>query len=189
MDLPRSFDTDWTWRPDLWRAALAQPGIAPLSPASRLSDDIEVFHDCASLEALARQCRNRDPEDTAPYGLHIDVFGFTGSFLAVSADIPAAGSSGLSPDHLLRLETRLEMETDTRAFARLNLEAGPNMKRIVRDIDHGSDRQVVEFDLFEIGFDDRRLSKAWVEIILQAPRMTQAKLRDLTLSRRLRAAM
>ena len=51
-----------------------------------------------------------------------------------------------------------------------------------------NDREVAaEFDLAYASINERRIEKAWVDLIFENPQMNQITLRDLTLSRRPRA--
>ena len=45
----------------------------------------------------------------------------------------------------------------------------------------------VEFDLAYSRLNEKRIDKAWLDLIFEGPQMNQVVLRDLTFSRRLRA--
>ena len=47
----------------------------------------------------------------------------------------------------------------------------------------------VEFDLAYSTLNEKRVEKAWVDIIFEGPQMNQVVLRDLTFSRRPRASL
>ncbi|MBN8632264.1 MAG: hypothetical protein J0L76_15590, partial [Rhodobacterales bacterium] len=38
--------TDWTWRPDLWRGALPEPGVVCSAERTALGDGVALYHDC-----------------------------------------------------------------------------------------------------------------------------------------------
>ena len=46
---------------------------------------------------------------------------------------------------------------------------------------------VVEFDLAYTNLNEKRIERAWIDLIFEAPEMNQIILRDVTLSRRPRA--
>ena len=47
--------TDWSWRPDLWRATLARRGAAGIADRTRIDDQASIFHDCPLAEITLRQ--------------------------------------------------------------------------------------------------------------------------------------
>ncbi|NJS39625.1 MAG: hypothetical protein HC783_12120 [Rhodobacteraceae bacterium] len=67
--LPRMpLGTDWIWRPDAWRGALALPGAVAGAGRTALSDDLALFHDCPLGEVALRQSRNQGEADARPLG-------------------------------------------------------------------------------------------------------------------------
>ena len=184
---PKPHGTDWAWRPSLWCMPLASPGMSSAKSKSKLGDELILFHDCAHSELTLRQVRNQREADLAPYGLRIDVFNFDGSFLSVVLDLPHGAVDGLKKNHLIRLNTIVEMEKPLEIFARLNIKHGPNTEQIVRELPLHEDDIVVEFDLAYSNLNEKRIERAWVDLIFENPQMSQVTLRDVTLSRRLRA--
>ena len=180
-------NADWAWRPDLWRGPLPTPGMSSVPSKSRLGAEVTLFHDCTVSELTLRQLRNLREADLAPYGLRMDVFKFDGSFLSLVLDLPEAGVSGLRRIHLLRLEAIVELEKPLEIFARLNIKHGPNTEQIVRELPLKDNGVVVEFDLAYSNLNEKRVEKAWIDLIFEGPEMNQIVLRDLTLSRRPRA--
>lgn len=186
---PKPHNADWAWRPQLWRGPLPTPGLSSVQTKSKLGDEVTLFHDCTLSELTLRQLRNLRAEDLAPYGLRMDVFTFDGSFLSLVVDLPNAAVDGLRRNHLLRMDVIVEMEQPLEIFARLNIQNGPNTEQIVRELPLGDDNTSVEFDLAYSNLNEKRLEKAWVDIIFEGPEMNQVILRDLTFSRRPRASM
>jgi len=178
---------DWSWRPALWALPLAHPGMSSAPAKSRLGGELTLFHDCARSELTLRQVRNTRAADLAPYGLRIDVFAFDGTFLSVVLDLPHAAVDGLKKRHLLRLTTIAELEKPQKIFARLNIRHGPNTEQIVRELPTDGDEKIVEFDLAYSGLDERRIERAWLDLIFEDPEMSQVTLRDLTVCRQPRA--
>lgn len=186
---PKPFGTDWAWRPELWRGPLPIPGISSVQTKSMLGDEVTLFHDCAHSELTLRQLRNLREADLAPYGLRMDVFKFDGSFLSLVVNLPKDAIAGLKKDHLIRIDTIVEVEKGIEIFARLNIKHGPNTEQFVRELPLNEENVMVEFDLAYSNLNEKRVDKAWLDIIFEGPEMNQVILRDMTFSRRLRAAI
>ena len=184
---PKPHNADWAWRPALWRGSIAQRGISSVSNKAALGNEVTLFHDCPLAEMTLRQLRNQRQEDLAPYGLRLDVFNFEGSFLSLVLDMPQEAVQGLKRTHILQINSILEMEKPLELFARLNIKHGPNTEQIVRELPVGSDIVSAEFDLAYTEINEKRVEKAWIDLIFENPQMNQVTLRDLTLSRRPRA--
>jgi hypothetical protein len=181
--------TDWSWRPDLWRGALPEPGAVADQDRTALSDGVALYHDCPLGEVVVRQVRNVQPEDRAPYGLAIDVFGFRGSFLSLALNLPAAAVDGLKARHLVRAEMVIDSDRPVKAYARLNIKHGPNLAQPVSALPEQGRDKVAEFDLAYAELNDRRIERAWVDVILNEAAMTRIVIRDLVVSRRPRAEL
>jgi hypothetical protein len=136
-----------------------------------------------------RQLRNSREADLAPYGLRMDVFAFDGSFLSVVLDFPQQAVNGLTKRHLLRMDTIVELEKPLEIFARLNIKHGPNTEQIVRELPLNAEEIMVEFDLAYSNLNEKRVERAWIDLIFENPQMSQLVLRDVTFSRRPRAAL
>lgn len=186
---PKPHGTDWSWRPDLWRGPLPVPGLSSVPTKSMLGDQVTLFHDCRFSELTLRQLRNTREEDLAPFGLRMDVFSFDGSFLSLVVDLPETATQGMTRDHLLRVATIIETEKPLEIFARLNVKHGPNTEQIVRELPLHEQDVMVEFDLAYSRLNEKRIEKAWLDLIFEAPEMNQVVIRDLTFSRRRRAAI
>ncbi|MGK7752683.1 MULTISPECIES: DUF6478 family protein [unclassified Roseovarius] len=184
---PKPHGTDWSWRPAIWREPLAVPGQSSVLSKTQLGHELTLFHDCQHSELSLRQLRNTREADLAPFGLRMDVFSFDGSFLSLVLDLPAAAVSGLQSRHLIRMDTIVEMEKPLEIFARLNIKHGPNTEQIVRELPLHEEDIMVEFDLAYSKLNEKRIERAWVDLIFENPQMSQVILRDLTFSRRPRA--
>ena len=186
---PRPHGTDWSWRPELWRGPLPVPGLSSVPTKSMLGHEVTLFHDCDFSELTLRQLRNLREEDLAPYGLRMDVFKFDGSFLSLVVDLPAEAVAGLPRSHLLRVDTIIETEKPLEIFARLNIKHGPNTEQLVRELPLHEQDVLVEFDLAYSRLNEKRIERAWLDLIFEAPDMNQVILRDLTFARHRRAAI
>ncbi|MEM9552609.1 MAG: DUF6478 family protein, partial [Pseudomonadota bacterium] len=150
---------------------------------------VTVFHDCKISELTLRQLRNARAEDLAPYGLRMDVFKFDGSFLSLVVDLPEVALRGLTRSHLIRMGTIIELEKPLEIFARLNIKHGPNTEQIVRELDLQQPEVAVEFDLAYTKMNEKRIERAWLDLIFEGPDMNQVILRDLTFARLPRAGI
>ena len=186
---PTPPNADWAWRPEMWRVPMSPLGASSVQNKTKLGSELSVFHDCAITELTLRQLRNTDPDDLAPYGLRMDVFSFDGSFLSLVVDLPDAAVVGLTRNHLVRISTIVECEKPLEIFARLNVKHGPNTEQIVRELPLHEDDVTVEFDLAYSELNEKRVEKAWVDLIFEGPDMNQVILRDVTMARRPRAAL
>ncbi|PCD76524.1 hypothetical protein CLN94_07935 [Pseudothioclava arenosa] len=180
--------SDWTWRPGLWRGPVFPPGLAAAESRSQMGE-VTLFHDCGESEITLRQIRNSGAVHLAPFGLRTDVFRFDGSFLSLVLDLPDAAVTGLRLNHLIRLDMVAELEKPIEIFCRLNIKHGPNTEQIVRELPHPQGACHVEFDLAYSRLNEKRIEKAWVDLIFEGPRMNQITLRDLYFARHPRAEL
>ncbi|PRY93366.1 hypothetical protein BCF33_2234 [Hasllibacter halocynthiae] len=187
--MPKRAGTDWAHRPEPWCGPVRPIGITSVSSGAMLGQQVRLFHDCAESEIALRQVRNLREGDLAPFGVRMEVFGFDGSFLSLAIDLPEEAARRLRRHHVLRLDLQAEAERPLGALARLNLEHGPNTARMVRKLDLGDRTPSAEFDLAYADIDEKRIGKAWLDLILEEPEMNQIMLRDVTLSRRPRAEL
>lgn len=181
--------TDWVWRPDLWRGALCEAGAVAATDRTALGEGVALYHDCPLGEIVVRQVRNDKPEDRAPYGLAIEVFGFKGRFLSLALNLPAAAVEGLKSRHLVRAEMVIDCDSTVKAFTRLNIKNGPNVAQPVSAMPETGRDRVAEFDLAYADLNDRRIERAWLDLILNDTAMTRIVIRDLVVSRRPRAEL
>ncbi|MDA7963523.1 DUF6478 family protein [Ruegeria sp.] len=186
---PRPLGTDWSWRPDLWRGPLARQGLASAPRKAALDGQVTLFHDCDLAEIVLRQTRNRRDNDLAPYSLMAEVLEFNGSFLSLSIELPSDGATGLTGQHLMRIDTVIEAERPIAGFVRLNIQHGPNTEQVLRELDMSTDAVSVDFDLAHLELNERRIEKVWLDVIFNNPAMNRITLRDLTFCRHHRADM
>ena len=179
--------TLWSWRPQLWRGPLARKGMTAVASRTTLGDEVTLFHDCEISELTLRQVRNTREEDLAPFGLRIDVFRFDGSFLSLVLDMPPEAVHGMSKRHILRLSAIIEVEKPLEIFARLNIQHGPNTETMVQELARQRGETIVEFDLAYTDLNEKRIEKAWLDLIFEGPQMNQLTLRDVTVCRYPRA--
>jgi hypothetical protein len=181
--------TDWCWRPDLWRGALPEPGAVASGDRTALGDGAALYHDCPLGEVVVRQVRNDRPEDRAPYGLAVDVFGFRGTFLSLALNLPDDAAQGLKARHLVRADMVIDSDLPLRCYVRLNIKHGPNLAQPVSAVLETGRDKLAEFDLAYADLNDKRIERAWVDLILNDAAMTRVVIRDMVLSRRPRAEL
>ncbi|MEZ5777539.1 MAG: DUF6478 family protein [Paracoccaceae bacterium] len=179
--------SDWVWRPEIWRGPISPPGMAAVQNRATFGSEATIFHDCSRSELTIRQIRNARESDLAPFGFRMDVFRFDGSFLSLVVDLPDEAVRDLTQRHLIRMDTTVELEKPLEIFARLNVRHGPNTEQLVRELPLGSDEVHVEFDLAYSRMNEKRVERAWIDLIFEGPEMNQIVLRDVTFSRRPRA--
>lgn len=185
----RPHGTDWSWRPELWRGPLPSPGLSSVPSKSNLGKEVTLFHDCDFSELTLRQLRNTREQDLAPFGLRMDVFKFDGSFLSLVIDMPEQATIGMTQQHLLRVNIIVETEKPLEIFCRLNIKHGPNTEQIVQELPLNQKDVIAEFDLAYSRLNEKRIERAWVDLIFEAPDFNQVILRDVTFIRQLRAAI
>ncbi|MBD9526226.1 MULTISPECIES: DUF6478 family protein [Paracoccus] len=189
LDLPGG--TDWRWRPGFMAGHITPRGVAVPEPGTRLGDRAAVWHDCNERAMILEQVQNPRATDLSPFGMRLEVFGFTGSFLSISIDLPTEALEGLTRNHILRLETTLVLERPLNVYARLNIGHGPNTDEVLQHL-HGLEaglqsQRVIEFDLAYTEMNEKRLEKIWLDLIFESPGMSAVEIRELFLSRHLRA--
>lgn len=190
LNLPHG--TDWRWRPSFLCTPISPSGIAAPASQTRLGEEAAVWHDCAARALILRQIANRSASDLAPFGLQLETLGFSGSYLSIAVDMPGSALQGLNRSHIVRLDMTVSVERPISIYGRLNVGHGPNTDELLRhlgDLTPGllAESRTIEFDLYYIEMNEKRLHKLWLDIIFEAPQMNAVRIRDLFLSRHLRA--
>ena len=185
----RPIGTDWAWRPDLWLGPISKTGHAEVANRTTICERIALFHDSKSPALTVRQVRNTEEKDIAPFGFCLDVFQFDGSFLSLAVDLPQQAIQGLSQRHIFRVDMVVDVEKPLAIFARLNIKHGPNVEAILREFPLSHAETMVEFDLGYSKINEKRIEKAWLDLIFDGSEMNQVILRDVTLTRRPRAQL
>jgi len=178
---------EWAYRPEAWSGPVSPSGMSSIKSKSRIGQELALFHDCNAQEMTLRQIRNNRESDLAPFGIQLDVFNFEGSFLSLAVEMPNEAVKGLKKEHIIRLTLIVDSERPQEIFTRLNLRHGPNIEKIVRELDLSSREIYVEFDLFYTNFNEARAHSMWFDLIFESPSMNQITIRDVSVIRRLRA--
>lgn len=188
-NFPKPHNADWSWRPEIWRDTLEMQDMSDGASTTKLGKEIKLFHDGTASDLTLHHLGNRREKGFAPCGLRFDVLDFRGSFLSLAMDLPKGAVNGLKRNHILRVALTVEVSYPLAVFARLNIRHGPNTEQILRAFPMGQIETIAEFDLAYADLHEKRIESAWVDLIFEAPRMTQITLRDLTFSRRPRAQL
>lgn len=188
-DLPPG--TEWHWRPDLLRVGIHPPAVAAPPSGHRLGKDAALWHDCPHRAMIVRQSTRPQPGQGACHPVGIEIMGFAGSFLSLALDLPAEAIGRLGPDRILNLDMAMDAERPITVYARINLRQGPNTETMLRQLGEPAAgqgaRRRAEFDLAYAGLAHRPIERAWLDMILEQPRMNAVVLRDMVLSHRGRA--
>jgi len=188
-EILRPDQCDWAWRPDPWCVPRRPAGVTEVSSPHTLSDAVMLFHDCARSEITLRQIRNGHPDIPAGFSTVLDVYRFDGSFLSLVLSLPEAGVRGLNRNHYYSLRAMVDRENPIEIYARLNVQHGPNTEQMVRQLDLTQEAGLAEFDLAYGSINEKRVEKAWIDLIFERPAMNQVRIHDLTLTRAPRADM
>ncbi len=187
--LARDGRAEWAWRPELWRAHWPGTACAPLASGATVGTETSFYHDARLAEIALRQSPNLRETDLSPFRLDLDVLGFDGGFLSLVLDLPQDGVDGLSRDHIVQVCLNAELEAPLDTFVRLNVQHGPNTEKMTLEVPPTHIETVLDFDLAYSAVNEKRVEKAWIDLIFESPRMNRISLRDITVSRRLRAAL
>jgi hypothetical protein len=178
---------DWYGRPGAWAEAMRPRGIVDLPSPSALPGGVTVYHDAAHYDLSLRQEMAPEAYGDARYGLVLEVYRFDGSFVSFVHDLPPEAVAGLTLNHFIAVDIRAEREQPVEVYARLNVQHGPNVEQMVRQVDFRGAGGRAEFDLAYTKINERRIEKAWLDLIVEGPEMTRIALWDVVVMRAPRA--
>ncbi|AHM03540.1 hypothetical protein roselon_01149 [Roseibacterium elongatum DSM 19469] len=178
---------DWAMRPAPWRVEMRPRGLVSVASPMELPGAVKLFHDAAHADLSIRQDRVPHWIEGALFGLVLEVYQFDGSFVSLVQDLPQAAIDGLTLAHVITVDIRVEREHPVEVYARLNIQHGPNTETMVRQLDIRDGAGRAEFDLAYSKVNEKRIEKAWLDLIIEGPEMTRIALWDMTVSRAPRA--
>lgn len=182
MEIPHN--SDWSWRPPLWRNELAEPGAVSLREKADLGENVTLFHNCKRSEIIFAQRRNTCQGDLAPFGVVLEVLQFDGTYLSIAVACPDAAVDGLGRHHIVRVEMTMEQERAQNAHMRLNIRHGPNTETLKQQVyADEKGRAVVEFDLAYCEINEKRVEHMWLDVLYDNPAMNRFAMRDLVFCR------
>jgi hypothetical protein len=178
---------DWAGRPKAWGEVMRPRGIVDLPSPAVLPGGVTLYHDAARYDLSLRQDVAPEGHGDARFGLVLEVYRFDGSFVSLVHDLPAAAIAGLTLDHFIAVDIRMEREQPIEVYARLNVQHGPNVEQMVRQVDFKGAGGRAEFDLAYTKINEKRIEKAWLDLILEGPEMTRIAIWDVVVMRAPRA--
>lgn len=178
---------DWAMRPEPWCRPMRPRGHVGAASPTRLPGGLTLFHDARDPQVCLRQDPAPARPGGAPFGLVLEAYRFDGSFLSLVLDLPPEALEGLTLDHVVTARLVVDREQPVEFYARLNVQHGPNVETMVRQIELRDGAGCAEFDLAYTRINARKIEKAWLDLILEGPEMTRTALWDLTLLRAPRA--
>lgn len=167
---------EWHWSPPLWQSAM--PSRQLTDNRTELDPAVTLFHDSPSAQITASSTQ-------AP--LTLTTVEFEGSFLSLVLDLPQRAVEDLRLHHVFTVDPQMTLSRPLEVFVRLNIKNGPNVEQLVREI--ASPVTPVEFDLFYSRLNEKRVEKAWVDMIFERPSDSIIALHGITISRRRRAEL
>jgi hypothetical protein len=185
--IDRPDQCDWAERAAPWRQKLRPRGhVRPGSPHA-IGGGLTLFHDASEAEMTLRQDPAPPGLSGPSFGLVFEIYRFDGSFLSLVQDLPDAALQGLTLNHFIAVDLHMAREHPVEVYARLNVQHGPNHEQIVRQFDFRNDVGRAEFDLAYTKINEKRIEKAWLDLILEGPEMNRLAIWDMVLLRAPRA--
>jgi len=185
--IERPDQCDWAERALPWRQRIKPHGhVRPASPQD-IGGGLTLFHDAAQFDLSLRQDGTPAHVTGADFGMVIEVYRFDGSFLSLVQDLPEAALQGLTLNHYFAVHLRMAREHPVEVFVRLNVQHGPNQEQIVRQVEFDGETGRAEFDLAYTKINEKRLEKAWLDLILEGPEMNRLAIWDMVMLRAPRA--
>lgn len=185
--ITRPDQCDWAVRPALWRSEMRPRGHVGLNSPQPLAAGVTVFHDATHAEFSLRQDRVPHWVDGALFGLVLEVYRSDGSFVSFVQDLPPEALRGLTRNHFISIRLIADREQPVEIYARLNVQHGPNVEQMVRQVEFDDTSGRADFDLAYTKINEKRLEKAWLDLIVEGPKMTRIALWDMVMLRAPRA--
>lgn len=185
--IERPDQCDWAVRPGPWCAAIRPAGHVDVGSPFVIGSGVTLFHDAVRSDLSVRQVRAHSGLVGPKFGLVLEVYRFDGSFVSLVQDLPAEALEGLTLNHFIAVHLQVTREQPLEIYARLNVQHGPNHEQVVRQFSFEGDRGLAEFDLAYTKINEKRLEKAWLDLILEGPEMNRVEIQDMVLLRAPRA--
>lgn len=185
--IARPDQCDWAARPQAWTQEMRPRGVVGLASPHKLPGGVTLFHDATHTDMSLRQEPAPPWVPGAIHGLVLEVYRFDGSFLSFVQDLPQAALTGLTKDHFVTVRLVADCEQPVEIYARLNVQHGPNVEQVVRQLEFDGPNGTAEFDLAYSKINERRIEKGWLDLIVEGPKMTRIALWDMVMLRAPRA--
>lgn len=167
--------------PGPWLMRVSPCRVFPGRGQTRLGE-VELFHDGQICEVTCQQAVFEDE-----LGVDIDALGFDGSYVSMVLQTPAGFRENLTRSTLIGATIDARDETNAPLHLRLNVRHGPNIERMVREVEVNRGRQMIEFDIFHTDVEPSDISEVWLDLILNNVRMNRFVIRGVQIFRRPRA--
>lgn len=178
---------DWAERAAPWRMRVTPRGHVGFGSPLAVGGGVTLFHD-AAVSGLALRQEPAPADVTGPsFGLVLEIYRFDGSFVSLVQDLPEAAIRGLTLGHFFQVHLHMVREQPIEVYARLNVQHGPNHEQIVHQFAFDGPRGLAEFDLAYTRINEKRVEKAWLDVILEGPEMNRVAIWDMVLLRAPRA--
>lgn len=185
--IDRPDQCDWAIRPAPWQTEMRPRGIVGVGSPEKMQGGVTVFHDATQSDMSLRQERAPARIGGANFGLVLEVYRFDGSFLSFVQDLPQAALADLTRNHFISVKLVADREQPVEIYVRLNIQHGPNVEQMVRQLEFEGETGKAEFDLAYSKINEKRLEKAWLDLIVEGPNMTRLALWDMVILRAPRA--
>ena len=185
--IDRPDQCDWAMRPAPWRERMRPHGIVGLHSPTSLPGGVTLYHDATRSRMSLRQDKVPANLSGAPFGLVLEVYEMDGSFVSLVQDLPPEALQGLTRDHFIAVQLVADRDQPVEIYARLNVQHGPNVEQMVRQFEFKDLHGRAEFDLAYSKINEKRLEKAWLDLIVEGPEMTRIALWDMAVLRAPRA--
>lgn len=185
--VPTPDQCDWLGRPATWTTQLRPRGVVDAPSPTPLGENVQLFHDASQADLSLRQESAPLALSGAPFSLVLELYRFDGSFLSLVWDLPQSALDHLTLNHVYSVHLRMACEQPVEIYARLNVQHGPNTEQIVRQLDVDGDHGIAEFDLAYSKINEKRVEKAWLDLIMEGPDMNRIALWDMVVLRAPRA--
>ncbi len=185
--IDRPDQCDWAVRPAPWRCEMRPRGVVGLASPHKLAGGVTVFHDATHSDMSLRQERAPRWAEGAQFGLVLEVYRADGSFVSFVQDLAPEALVGLTRNHFISVRLKVDRDQPVEIYARLNIQHGPNVEQLVRQVAFTDTSGVADFDLAYSKINEKRLEKAWLDLIVEGPKMTRLALWDMVILRAPRA--
>lgn len=187
IGFPLPSQCDWAWRPEAWKRALSKQRATGVASGTSLGEGIELFHDCPLRQITVAQ--RKAPTKLSPFRIALKVDAFEGNFFSLVFHLPEAAQATMTRHHIVSMAGRFEGDLTVQAFARLNVQHGPNIERMQAAISPQDGTFLAELDLGAAMMKDKVVAHAWIDIIFEQPANTSIIFDDLVLLRTPRAEL
>ena len=130
VQFAQNLATDWIWRPEIWQTPSHHPAVSGGANGVALNRGTKLFHSAARARITSRQIDQTGDPGSAPFGLSMNVYVFSGEYISLTIRLPTLAAKNLQSRHLIYMDCKLDIRKPLAIFARLKVENGPNTAKI-----------------------------------------------------------